>query len=281
LPWIDDWRSPSGLFPIDVFLPVSQERKNIMSEQILKGKVGVVIGASRNLGRSIAEMLGAEGAKVAVHHNSDSAHAGAEETAAAIKEGGGKASIFQADLTRITEVERLFDAVTKKFGHLDIMVNTAGMVLKKPLAEITEQEYDRLFAINAKAAFFCMQAAANQMSDDGRIVNVGTSLLAATTGFYSAYAGSKAPLEHFTRALAKEIGHRGITVNTIAPGPLNTSFFYPAETDDATEFHKSMSINGKLGEVKDIVPLVKLLVSPEGRWITAQTIFINGGYVAR
>ena len=189
-----------------------------MADQLLKGKVGVVIGASRNLGRAIAEMLGAEGAKVAVHYNSDSAKAGADETAAAIKAAGGKAAVFQADLTRVTEVERLFDAVTKKFGHLDIMVNTAGMVLKKPLAEITEQEYDRLFAINAKAAFFCMQAAANQMSDNGRIVNIGTSLLAATTGYYSAYAGSKAPLEHFTRALAKEIGGRGITVNTDRAG---------------------------------------------------------------
>ncbi len=252
-----------------------------MAEPLLKRKVAVVIGASRNLGRAIAEMMGAEGAAVAVHYNSVNARAGAEETAASIKSNGGKASVMQADLTRVSEVEHLFDSVARRFGHLDIMVNTAGMVLKKALAEITEQEYDRLFAINSKAAFFCMQAAANQMSDNGRIVNIGTSLLAATTGFYSAYAGSKAPLEHFTRALAKEVGSRGITVNTVAPGPLNTSFFYPAETDDATEFHKSMSINGKLGEVKDIVPLVKLLVSPEGCWITAQTIFINGGYVAR
>jgi NAD(P)-dependent dehydrogenase (short-subunit alcohol dehydrogenase family) len=252
-----------------------------MADPVLKRKVAVVVGASRNLGRAIAEMLGAQGAAVAVHYNSVNARAGAEETAASIKAGGGKATVVQADLTRVPEVEHLFDSVARRFGHLDIMVNTAGMVLKKPVAEITEQEYDRLFAINAKAAFFCMQAAANQMSDNGRIVNIGTSLLAATTGFYSAYAGSKAPLEHFTRALAKEVGSRGITVNTVAPGPLNTSFFYPAETDAATEFHKSMSINGKLGEVKDIVPLVKLLVSPEGCWITAQTIFINGGYVAR
>jgi NAD(P)-dependent dehydrogenase (short-subunit alcohol dehydrogenase family) len=155
-----------------------------MADPLLKRKVAVVIGASRNLGRAIAEMLGAEGAAVAVHYNSTSAKAGAEETAASIKAAGGKATVVQADLTRVPEVEHLFDSVAKRFGHLDIMVNTAGMVLKKPLAEITEQEYDRLFAINAKAAFFCMQAAANQMSDNGRIVNIGTSLLAATTGFY-------------------------------------------------------------------------------------------------
>ena len=160
---------------------------------------------------------------------------------AAIKANGGKAGVLQANLTRVLEVERLFETVVRKFRHLDIMVNTASMVLKKPLSEVTEQEYDQLFAINAKAAFFCMQAAATQMRDNGRIVNIGTSLLAVTTGFYSAYAGSKAPLEHFTRALAKEIGNRGITVNTVAPGPLNASFVHPTDSHDVTEFHRSMT----------------------------------------
>src|SRR5262249_6968138 len=129
-----------------------------MADPLLKRKVAVVIGASRNLGRAIAEMLAAEGAAVAVHYNSASARAGAEETAGSLRDAGGKARFVQADLIRFSEVEPLFDSVAKRFGHLDIMVNTAGMVLKKPLAEITEQEYDRLFAINAKAAFFCMQA---------------------------------------------------------------------------------------------------------------------------
>src|SRR5271168_3046106 len=99
-----------------------------MADPILKRKVAVVIGASRNLGRAIAEMLGAEGAAVAVHYNSTSARAGAEETAASIKAAGGKATVVQADLTRVPEVEHLFDSVAKRFGHLDIMVNTAGMV---------------------------------------------------------------------------------------------------------------------------------------------------------
>lgn len=252
-----------------------------MANQALEGKVAVVTGASRNMGRAFSEMLGAEGASVAIHYNSPTSKVGAEETAAAVKAAGGDAATFQADLTRVEEVRRLFDEVVRKFSHLDILVNTAGMVLKKPMVEITEAEYDRMFAINAKAAFFCMQEAARRMRDNGRILNLGTSLLAATTGLYSAYAGSKAPLEDFGRAAAKELGPRGITVNTICPGPMNTSFFYPAETTESTEFHKSMSMNGKLGEVKDIVPLVKLLVSPEGAWITAQTIFINGGYLAR
>ncbi len=150
-----------------------------MADQILQGKVAIVTGASRNKGRAFAEMVGAEGASVAVHYNSPNAKAGAEETAKAFKAAGGDASVFQADLTKVKEVEQLFDNVLKKFGHLDILVNTVGMVLKKPFVEITEEEYDRMFAINAKAAFFCMREAAKKMRDNGRILNLGTSLLAA------------------------------------------------------------------------------------------------------
>jgi len=252
-----------------------------MASQTLRGKIALVGGASRNLGRAFSEMLGAEGATVAVHYHSAKAKGEAEETAKAVKAAGGNATVVQADLTQVKQVEQLFDQVTKQLGGLDILINTAGRVLKKPFQDITEAEYDEMFAINAKSVFFCMREAAKRMRDNGRIISIGTSLLGATTGYYSAYAGSKAPLEDFTRALAKEIGARGITVNTVCPGPLNTSFFYPAETPESTEFFKTMSINGKLGEVKDIVPLVKFLVSPEANWVTAQTIFINGGFLAR
>jgi NAD(P)-dependent dehydrogenase (short-subunit alcohol dehydrogenase family) len=253
-----------------------------MPEQLLKGKVGVVIGASRNIGRAVAEMLGREGAKVAVHFNSDSARSGAEETATAIKAAGGKAIVFQADLTRIPEVEHLFDSIIKRFGHLDIMVNTAGAFLKKAIADVTEQEYDRVFAINTKAAFFCMQAAANQMSDDGRIVNIRSSLVGLANGYYAAYSGSKSALEEFGKALAFEVADRGITVNMLAHGPVNTAFVLPIEKAGGGDSLKSKDSGpeGKAGDVSDIVPLVRLLVSHEGRFITAQTIFVNGGFVA-
>jgi NAD(P)-dependent dehydrogenase (short-subunit alcohol dehydrogenase family) len=153
------------------------------------------------------------------------------------------------------------------------------MITKKPYAEISEQEYDRIFALNAKAPFFCMQEAARRMEDGGRIINVGTSVLGMVTGYYSVYAGSKAPLEQFMRALAKEVVARGITVNTIAPGALDTSFFYPAETPESVAFIKE--VTGGLGDVQDVVPLVEFLVSPGARWVTAQTIFVNGGLLAR
>jgi len=251
-----------------------------MGNQILKGKVAVVCGASRNLGSLICKTLGEEGASVVVHYNSNSSKAEAEGTVKAIEAAGGEAFAFRADLTKVPEVVALFDETVKRLSRLDISVNAAGMVLKKPFVEVTEEEYYRIFDVNAKAAFFVMREAAKRMNDGGKIITIVTSLLAAFTGLYSAYAGSKAPVEHFTRALAKELGPRGISVKNIAPGPLDTPFFYPVESPEAVAYHKSASMNGKLGDIKDIAPIVKFLVT-EGWWITGQTIFANGGYTTR
>ena len=180
----------------------------------------------------------------------------------------------------MSAVVKLFDETLERFGRLDIGVNTVGKVLKKPIVETTEQEYDTMFAVNAKAAYFFIQQAGKRMNDGGRIVTIVTSLLAAFTGLYSTYAGSKSPVEHFTRAAAKEFGPRGISVNSLAPGPMDTSFFYPVESPEAVAYHKSQSMNGKLTNIQDIAPIVKFLVT-EGWWITGQTIFANGGYTTR
>ncbi|QDQ26210.1 SDR family oxidoreductase [Chitinimonas arctica] len=247
-------------------------------------KVALVIGASRNMGRAFAEMLAQEGARVAVHYHSAGSRTGAEEAVATIGAAGGQALALQADIRRVADIQRLFDAVEEHFGGIDIVINTAGQMLKKPVIEVGEDEFDDIFALNCKAAFFIMQEAGKRLRDNGRILNIGTSLLAATVaGYaaYAAYAGSKAPLEDFSRALAKEVGARGITVNTLCPGPMDTEFFHAAETPEAVAYLKRASINGQLGQVGDLLPVVKMLVSPENNWITAQAIFANGGFVAR
>ncbi|CAM5665525.1 MULTISPECIES: SDR family oxidoreductase [Streptomyces] len=249
-------------------------------DKTLDGKVAFVGGASRNLGALISTTLGAEGARVAVHYNSDSSRAQAEEVVERINAGPGEAFALQADLTRVAEVERAFDEVGSRFGKIDHSVNTAGMVLKKPVTEITEEEYDRMFAVNSKAAFFVMREAARRVEDGGKIITIVTSLLAAYTGLYSVYAGSKAPVEHFTRALSKELFGRNISVNTLAPGPMDTPFFYPAEDEDSIAFHKSSAMNGDLTKIEDIVPWVRHLLT-DGWWANGQTIFLNGGYTTR
>ncbi|MDI3404949.1 SDR family oxidoreductase [Streptomyces cavernicola] len=249
-------------------------------DRTLDGKVAFVGGASRNLGGLISTTLGAEGALVAVHYNSDSSRAKAEDVADQINAGPGQAFTVQADLTRVPEVERVFDEVVRRYGKLDFSVNTAGMVLKKPFTEITEEEYDRMFAVNSKAAFFVMREAARRIEDGGKIITVLTSLLAAYTGLYSSYAGSKAPVEHFTRALSKELFGRNVSVNNIAPGPMDTPFFYPAEDEGSIAYHRSSAMNGDLTKIEDIVPWVRHLLT-DGWWANGQTIFLNGGYTTR
>ncbi|AZQ74701.1 SDR family oxidoreductase [Streptomyces abikoensis] len=251
-----------------------------MPSRTLKDKVVVIGGASKNLGGLIAREVAADGAKVVVHFNSPSSKEGAQRTAEAVKAAGGEAIVHEADLTQVAEVEGLFEVAVGAFDKVDCVVNTAGMVLKKPLTEVTEDEYDKMFAVNSKAAFFMMQEAAKRVEDGGKIVTIVTSLLAAYTGLYSVYAGSKAPVEHFTRALSKELFGRNISVNNIAPGPMDTGFFYPAETDDSIAYHKSSAMNGELTKIEDIVPYVKFLLT-DGWWLNGQTLFVNGGYTTR
>ena len=247
----------------------------------LAGKVAVITGAARNLGRAFAVALAKGGAGVVVHHRAASSREDAERTAALVREAGTRAIVVEGELAQVENVRRLFDEAKRAFGRVDIVVNNAGVIVKKPFVEITEADFDRSFGTNAKAAFFVMQEAARCLGEGGRIINMGTTLLAATTGFYSVYAGSKAPLEDFTRALAKEIGARGITVNTVAPGPIDTPFYHGQENAQSTAYASQASVAKRLGAVEDIVPVIEFLASPRSQWVTAQTIFVNGGYLAR
>jgi NAD(P)-dependent dehydrogenase (short-subunit alcohol dehydrogenase family) len=257
-----------------------------MSIHSLQGKVVLIGGGAKNLGGLLARDFAKDGAKaIAIHYHSESAKGSADETIAEVKKLGAEAIAVQGDLTKPENVTKLFDEAISAFGGIDIAINTTGMVLKKPFTEISESEYDTMFGINAKAAFFFMQEAGKKLNDNGKLCTIVTSLLAAFTGYYSVYAGAKAPVEHFTRAASKEFGARGISVTAVAPGPMDTPFFYGQEAKDAVAYHSSAADLSKysktgLTDIEDIAPLVKFLVT-EGWWITGQTIFANGGYTTR
>jgi NAD(P)-dependent dehydrogenase (short-subunit alcohol dehydrogenase family) len=246
----------------------------------LTDRVVLITGGAKNLGGLIARDLASEGARVAVHYHSESTKAAADETTAAAIEAGGDAFALEADLTSPVEVRRLFDGTVGRFGSLYATVNTAGMAIGKPVTDISEAEYDAMMAVNSKAAFFVMQEAARRTEDGGKILNVLTSLLAAYTADYSIYAGSKATVEHFTRALSKELYGRSISVNSIAPGPMDTPFFWNAAHPGEAEFVKSQAMNGQLTQPRDIVPWVRFLLT-DGWWLNGQTVFVNGGFTTR
>lgn len=257
-----------------------------MTDHSIKGKTVLIAGGAKNLGGLLARDLAQNGAKaVAIHYNSAASAKDAEETVAAVKAAGAAAAAFQADLTSAGAMAKLFADTVAAIGRPDIAVNTVGKVLKKPFTEISEAEYDEMTAVNSKSAFFFLKEAGRHVNDNGKVCTVVTSLLGAYTPFYAAYAGTKAPVEHFTRAASKEFGERGISVTAIGPGPMDTPFFYPAEGADAVAYHRSAAALSKfsktgLTDIEDIVPFIRFLVS-DGWWMTGQTILVNGGYTTK
>lgn len=257
-----------------------------MANHSIKGKTVLIAGGAKNLGGLIARDLAEQGAKaVVIHYNSAASQAEAEKTVAAIQAAGAQGVALQADLTTASAVEKLFADAVAAVGKPDIAINTVGKVLKKPMVDISEAEYDEMTVVNAKTAFFFLKEAGKHLNDNGKICTLVTSLLGAFTPFYAAYAGTKAPVEHFTRAAAKEFGERGISVTAVGPGPMDTPFFYPAEGADAVAYHKTaaaLSPFSKTGltDIEDVVPFIRHLVS-DGWWVTGQTILINGGYTTK
>lgn len=246
----------------------------------LTDKVVLVAGGAKNLGGLISRELASNGAKVVVHYHSQATQPEAEATVRAVTKLGCEAFAIQSDLTETENITALFEQTKDRFGGIDVAVNTVGKVLRKPIIDTTEAEFDSMFDINAKTAYFFIKEAGKHLNDNGKIITIVTSLLAAFTDGYSTYAGAKAPVEHFTRAAAKEFASRGISVTAIGPGPMDTPFFYGQETPERVAFHKSQGMGNQLTQIEDIVPIVRFLAT-EGWWITGQTIFANGGYTTR
>lgn len=249
-------------------MPLSKDRP-------LDGKIALVTGASRGIGRAVALRLAEDGASVAVNYKSNAD--AAEIVVTAVKDLGAEAIAIQADMADVTQIRRLFSQTLHVFGGLDILVNNAGTASFAPIVDVDESMFDSLFAANCKGVFFAMQEAARHLRDGGRIVNIssGITILGGPGG--SVYAGTKGAVEQFTMAVAKELGGRGISVNTVSPGGTETDLL-----DEAVpkEFHAVMAGNsafGRLGQPDDIADVVAFLCSEGGRWITGQNIRATGG----
>lgn len=246
-------------------------------EKMLKEKVAIITGGSRGIGRRIAEDLAQHGAKVIVNFNSNLEHA--NEVVEVIKKDGGEAVAIQADISRLQELEKLYQEVLKTFGRIDIVVNNAGIMITKPIEDITEADFDKLFAINVKGTYFSCQIAAKHMNLNGSIINLSTSVTKQMFPAYSLYAASKGAVEQITRQLAKELGKMGISINAIAPGPVNTELFTIGKTQEQIQGLANMNAFGRLGETEDVTAVVRFLASEESKWITGQTIPVNGGFI--
>lgn len=249
----------------------------------LAGKTALVTGGSRGIGRGIAERLGRDGALVAVHYGSN--EAAAKETVAAIERSGGAAFAIGAELGRPGDARALWAAFDAHADGLDILVNNAGIGTSRPFADTDEAEFDRLFAVNAKAPYFITQLAVERLRDGGRIINISSGVShAAVLPDIMTYAMTKGALDVFTRNLSKVLGPRGITVNAVAPGivdtDVNAAWLRGEENREAWEGAAAMSALGRVGTVEDIADVVAFLASPDGRWVTGQWIDATGGSLA-
>jgi 3-oxoacyl-[acyl-carrier protein] reductase len=243
----------------------------------LKGRVALVTGASRGIGRAIALRLARDGADVIVNYVGNAEAAGG--VVAEVEALGGGALAVQADVGKLADVTRLFDEAIAHFGKLDIVVNNAGVILYRPLVDVTEEDFDRLFAVNVKGTFFACQQAAKRLTDGGRIINFSSSTTALMLPTYSTYVATKGAVEQFSHVLAKEVGHRGITVNVVSPGPTDTELFGQGKTEEDKRRFAQMAALGRLGTPGDIADVVAFLASDEARWVTGQNLRANGGII--
>ncbi len=243
----------------------------------LQDKVAIITGASRGIGAQSAIKLAELGAKVVVNYaNSPQA---AEAVTSSIMEKGGQAIAVKADVSSLKEIEYLFETTISHFGKVDILVNNAGIMHTIPISEVTEEQFDQHFAINVKGTYFACQQAFKHMAPNGRIVNFSTSVAGVMFPGYSIYAATKGAVEQISRQLAREFGPKNITINTIAPGPTTTELFLEGKTPEQLQALKGNNAFGRFGETNDIADALAFLVSDESRWITGQTIRVNGGMI--
>ncbi|MFF2210721.1 SDR family oxidoreductase [Streptomyces antibioticus] len=244
-------------------------------------RTALVTGGSRGIGRAVAGRLAREGALVAVHYGHD--HGAAERTVKEIEAAGGRAFAVHAELGVPGDAAALWDAFDRALAArgaepgVDIVVNNAGITLPKPIEHVTEEEYDRVFAINTKAPYFILQRALGRLRDGGRIITVSSGATRIAYPAIATYSMTKAALDSLTLSLALQLGPRGITVNTVAPGFTDTEINPTLQNPQIRQALASASVFGRLGTPADIADVVSFVASDEARWVTGQWIDATGG----
>lgn len=252
-----------------------------MSQQKLNGKVALVTGASRGIGRATAVRLAADGAKVVVHYSASKA--AAEEVVGEITKAGGQAFAVAADLSKSGGATELANAVTaglalKGWGaEIDILVNNAGVAEYVSFGETTEEQFDKLFAVNVKGLFFVTQKFAPRLKQGGRVINISSVVARTFFAGVPAYSATKGAVNTLTTHLAAELGAREITVNSISPGAIETDMSAWVKSEQGEATVKQIQAIPRVGKPEDIADAVAALAGPDGRWVTGQIIEVSGG----
>ncbi len=263
-------------------MPIAVQNTPRTFERPLTGKTALVTGAPRSIGRAAAEALAALGANIAVHFRSRQDEADA--TVADLRAAGANAVALGADLSDPAQITALFDKVEREFGGLDIVVANAGVTSPPaPLAQMTDEEFDRVFAVNTRSVFFVLREAARRLRDGGRIINVGSSSAHFALEGFSVYAGSKTAPLTAVRILAKELGPRQITANTVVVGPIADGFlaadsdFMRGAPDGMLDQLAAAAPAKRLGAPGDIGSVIAFLATSQASWVNGQEILVNGG----
>ncbi|TKC65671.1 SDR family oxidoreductase [Pedobacter hiemivivus] len=241
----------------------------------LSGKVILITGASRGIGAAIAFKLANEGATVIINYSGN--QEAADQVVNAILKNGGNALALKADVSKSEEVKSMFDTVIAHYDKVDVLVNNAGIMLTKLFKDTTDEDFTRQFEINVRGTFNTLREAATKLADNGSVINFSSTTTRVMMPTYGTYVASKAAVEQFTRIFAKEVGARGINVNTVSPGPTNTELFTKGKPQEVIDHLASLNPFNRIGEPEDIARVVAFLASDDAKWINAQNIGANGG----